>query len=111
MSDRTKQVNKLIKRELGKIILEEIEFLRDNLTTITRVKTVPNLSEAFVYISVIGSKKEQILNILQKNIYSLQKKLDKRLHMRPVPKIIFKEERQTEEAEKIERLLEKIKEK
>lgn len=111
MSKRVNKINELIKKELGKIIFKEIEISKENLTTITRVQTTPNLTEAFVYISVIGENEKQIFNILQKNIYFLQKKLNKKLNMRPVPKIVFKKEQETENAEKIEKILEKIKKK
>lgn len=111
MNNRIARINELIKKELGKLIQEKVEFLGESLTTITRVETVSNLSEAFVYISVIGENKKQAMNILQKNIYQLQKELNKKLNMRPVPKIIFREEKETENAEKIEQILEKIKEK
>lgn len=109
MNNRIGRVNKLIKKELGKIIVAEIDLEKNGITTITRVESVPNLTETFVYISIIGGKKDKIFNALQKNIYHLQKKLNKKLNMRPVPKIIFREERETEKAEKIEKILEKIK--
>ena len=111
MSKRVLRVNKLIKEELGRIILQEIEFPKKNLATITRVEVSPNLIQAFVYVSCLGEEKEMALKILERNVYGLQKRLDKKLKIRPIPKIIFKIERETEKAARIEELLEKIKEK
>lgn len=114
MNNRVLRVNELIKEELGKIILQEIEFPKDFLITITRVETASNLKKAFAYISVIETKEEdekKIFNILEKNIYRVQKELNKKLNMRPVPKIIFKQEKETKKAAIIEGLLEKIKKK
>jgi len=103
-------INEVIKEELGKIINNDIEIPKGALLTITRVKTFANLSQTFVYVSIMGDNKE-IINILKKNIYHIQQHLNKRLNMRPVPKIIFKQEKETEKAAKVEQLLEKIKEK
>ena len=111
MTNRIPRINELIKEELGKIILTEVEFPKENLTTITRVETTSNLIETFVYVSTIGRDREQIFNLLQKNIYRIQQKLNKKLNIRPLPKIIFRKEKETERAEKIENLLEKIKKK
>ena len=109
-SQRIQKVNELIKRELGKIILKEIEFPMGILATISRVKTSSDLREAKVWISVVPENQIfPVLRILEINIYSLQKKLDKRLKMRPVPKIKFLKEEKLKEAQKIEEILDKIK--
>lgn len=112
MGERIPRVNRLIKEELSQIILKEIEFPKDILATLTRVETTPNLIECKVYISVMPENKMgQVLGVLNKEIYTLQKKLNKRLNMRPVPRIYFIEEKETSEAGKIEEILEKIKKK
>lgn len=110
-SQRIQKVNELLKRELGKIILKELEFPRDTLITITNVESSPDLREAKIWISVIpGNQISLALQVLKKNIYDLQKKLDKRLKMRPVPRIEFLKESKSEEAQKIEEILDKIRE-
>ena len=110
MSDRVPRVNQLIKKELGQIILREIDFPENILITLTRVETAPNLIQAKVYISVMPQEKaEDILGILGKLMYSLQQKLNRRLRMRPIPKIMFIEEIAIREAGRVEELLEAIK--
>ncbi len=52
---------------------------------------------------------KKVFDLLNKNIYDIQQKLNKRLNMRPVPRIQFKKEEQTKEAAKIEEILEDIK--
>lgn len=80
------------------------------LVTLTRVETLPNLIESKVYISVMPEDKTaDVLDILRKIVYFLQQKLNKRLGMRPIPKIMFVEEKATKEAGRVEELLEKIK--
>ena len=110
-SQRIQKVNELLKRELGKIILKELEFPRDTLITIINVESSPDLREAKIWVSVIpGNQISLALQVLKKNIYGLQKKLDKRLKMRPVPRIEFLKESKSEEAQKIEEILDKIQE-
>jgi len=112
MTNQTRvfRVNELIKRELGKIILKEIEFPKNTLVTITRVQTSSNLIHTKIYISVIPeSQFIKVIEILNYKIFDLQQKINKSLKMRPIPKIEFKEEKETEKADKVEELLEKAK--
>ncbi len=108
--ERIQQVNQLIKKELGQIILREGDFSKNVLVTITRVETSRNLIHAKVYVSVLPETQSgKILEILSRQIFDIQQLLNKRLRMRPIPKIMFIEEKQTAEAGKIEQLLQEIK--
>lgn len=107
--ERIPQVNKLIKKELGQIILREGDFSKNVLVTITRVETTRNLIDAKVYVSALPENQSQrILETLNRRIFDIQQLLNKRLRMRPIPKIIFIEEKATREAGRIEELLGKI---
>jgi ribosome-binding factor A len=110
MTKRIQRVNQLIKKELSQILLREIELPQDVLATITRVETSSNLIESNVWISVLPEEEsERILETLNKKIYFLQQKLNKRLKMRPIPRIKFLEEKKTAEAGKVEEILENLK--
>jgi ribosome-binding factor A len=110
MSKRIQRVNQLIKREISQIILREIDSPKDTLITVTRVETTPNLIESRVFISVLPEENcEKIIKFLKKIIYQLQQKINKKLKMRPVPKIIFMEEKKTAEAARIEKILDELK--
>jgi len=110
MSKRLERVNSLIKKELGQIILREIDFPEGALVTLTRVETSVDLANASIYIAVLPSEKaKRVLEILDKMVYELQKILNKRLRLRPIPKIKFVEEKETFKAAKIEGLLEELK--
>ena len=110
MSKRIERVNSLIKRELGQIILREIELPDNTLVTLTRVESSIDLANAKIYIAVLPSDQTgRVLNILSKMVYELQKMLDRRLKMRPVPKIRFVEEEQNMEAAKVEEILQGLK--
>jgi ribosome-binding factor A len=106
---RKERVDSLIKHELNNIILKEIDIFPGILLTITRVETSSSLFEAKVYISVMPEDKyEEIESLLNRHIFALQQLLNKKLKMRPVPKIIFKKETKTAEAGRIEKLLTEI---
>ncbi len=110
MSNRLPRINSLIKEELAKIFLKEVDFPIGVLVTLTRVEATPNLIEAKAYVSVFPDEKaDKIIETLNKGIYNIQQKINKLLKMRPVPKIRFVKEEQIEEAAKIEGLLEEIK--
>lgn len=110
MSTRVLRVNSLIQQELNRFFLKELDFNIDTLVTITRVDTYSNLIESNVYISVWPeAKKENILAFLNRRIYFIQQELNKRLKMRPVPKIRFLAEKLTAEAGQIEKVLEELK--
>lgn len=109
MGKRIQRVNQLIKQELGKIISREIVFPQGTLVTITEADTSVDLEYVKIKISIMPEgKQKQILDILQKNIYHLQKLLDKKLVMRYVPQIKFEVDRTQEKVERIEELLKKI---
>ena len=110
MTKRLQRVNQLITKELSQIILREIEFPAGVLVTITRVESAANLIQAKVFISVMPEEKTSgVLRILKQKIFELQQKINKRLKMRPVPKIRFFEEKTTKEAGRIEAILEELK--
>lgn len=110
MSQRIQKVNELIKRELSQILLREADFSKDILVTLTRVDTAPNLSQSKIYISVFPvGQIERTIELLNRRVYNFQQRLNKRLRMRPMPKIIFVREKQTAEAGRVEEILEEVK--
>jgi len=110
MSNRIEKVNALIKKELSLILLREMDFSKDALITVTRVEAVPNLSEAKIYISTMPeNKSDRVQEILKRKVYDIQQCLNKRLKMRPIPKIGFKKEGRTKQADRVEELLEQLK--
>src|SRR3989339_1056917 len=97
--ERALKFDELIKKELGKILFEFLETEPGILVTITRVITAPNLFESEIYVSVYPSDfAEKILEKLNKSIWKIQQELNKNFKVRPVPKIIFKHDKNPEEA-------------
>ena len=90
MSKRVEQINELVKRELSQIIFREFVPPENTLVTIIDVETAANFQSAKIQISVIPeSRADAVMKDLNQEIYSIQQTLNKRLKIRPVPKIIF----------------------
>jgi len=109
-SKRLKQINALIKDELGAIILKEVEFPSGYLVTISKVETSADLKYAAVWLSILPTKFQlEAKNILTKQKGNLQKILNTRSKTRNTPQIQFKIDESEERAERISRLLDTIK--
>lgn len=109
MNNRIEKVNSLLSQEIGKIILKDFNF-EGAMVTLTHVDATANLIEAKVYISVFPEDKgDEVFKILNREVYDIQQKINKKLNMRPIPRIIFVKDEKIEEAAKIEELLGKLK--
>lgn len=110
MVDRTEKINSLLEHEVGKIVLKEFYF-PGTMVTLTHVDTSANLIEAKVYISTYPETRlEEIVEILNRNIYGIQHQINRLLRMRPIPKLKFVKDKDLIKAGKMEELLVKIKE-
>ena len=103
---RADRVSKVIREELGKIIIREMEF-GGALPTITTVEVDKKLEHAEVNVSVIPSVAgNDVLSALAKNAGTLQHLLNRKMNIRPMPRIMFALDRGLENAAKVEKILE-----
>lgn len=110
MGKRIERVNKLLKEQINNILLREIDF-EGVLVTITDVETTPDLRYCNMKISVMPENKEKIiLKKIENQIYGIQKTLNKKLNMRPVPKIKFKIDQDVKKLHKIDEILNRAEE-
>jgi ribosome-binding factor A len=106
MSERIQKVNELIKRHLGEIFLKELDLKPGIFLTISKVDTSADLRYARTFISVFPYKEsDYAMKTLSKELYSIQGALNKKLSMRPLPRIEFFLDSTEEEADKIEKIL------
>jgi len=109
MSQRVKKINVLLKHEISQLLLKEIDFC-DTLVTITDIDTSSDLKHAKVKISALPQEKNELaIGMINKNIFHIQQKLNKRLQMKPVPKIRFEIDQAEIKAQRIEEILKKNK--
>lgn len=106
MSERTVKLNKLIKRHLGEIFLKELSLKPGLFLTVSKVDTTSDLRYTQVFISVFPyNESDYAIKTLSKELYSIQGSLNKKLSMRPLPRLEFKLDSTEEEADKIEKIL------
>ncbi len=109
MSSRIDKINELIRNAVAEIISREIEIPPGVFLTVTKVDTSGDLRYARVFVSVFPEKKfGQTIEHLNKKIYLIQGTLNKKLSMKPLPRIEFVVDKTEAEADKIEKLLKNI---
>jgi ribosome-binding factor A len=104
--ERAIRLSAAVKRNINEILLRELELKPGVFITISRVDTSIDLRYTHLFLSIFPEKETRyVLKSLQKEIYKIQGSLNKKLKMRPLPKIVFKLDTSEIEAEKIEKLL------
>lgn len=110
---RAERVGDLIQHEVANMILHgEIKDPRIGFVTITHVKLTPDLKDAKVYFSQIGTAKEKEKSRAGLNNSSgyIRRALAKRLDLRHIPAIEFFFDDSLEYSEHIEQVLKDLKE-
>ncbi|TAN57469.1 30S ribosome-binding factor RbfA [Patescibacteria group bacterium] len=111
MSKRIEQINALLQQIIAEIFIENIEFEPGILATITRVDTAADLGHAKIFVSVLPlAKKKEALDKIRKSIFEIQKIVFSKLKIAHVPRLHFFTDETEEEAQRIEELLDQIKE-
>jgi ribosome-binding factor A len=109
MTDRLDRVNEVVKEEVSQALLHELDLEEGILVTVTKVDTSRTLEHTKVWISIYpDDKAEEILEQMNKQIYDIQQIVNKRLHMKPVPKIIFKLDKGGHALEEVEEIAKKL---
>lgn len=108
---RNNRVAEQIKKELGIVIQREMKDPRLGFITVTGVEVSNDLSQAKIYISVLGQEeqKKESLKALEKAQGFLRSEIGSRIQMRHVPELIFKMDHSIEYGNKIESIISKLK--
>lgn len=109
MSERMRKVEALAREVLG----EEIQGLKDpriGFVTVTRVKVTPDLRQAKVYVSVLGTPGEIAATMagLESARTHLRFELGRQVRTKYLPDLTFELDTGPAEAERLEQLLHKI---
>ena len=110
MSLRMKKVNRLIKKELGEILLRDIKDPKIGFCTVTDVEVASDLRAAYVRVSILGEKKQREIAVehLQKASGYIQRILSSRVILRYIPKLNFKLDTTIDHSLRITEIIEKI---
>jgi ribosome-binding factor A len=89
MKHRLLRVNELVKRELSGIIAREIGF-ETVIVTINHVDVTPDLKNAHVFVSVLGSEAAaSVMTKLEEHRVSLQAELARHVVLKYTPHLVF----------------------
>jgi ribosome-binding factor A len=106
MSDRIIKVNKLFKQEVGRLMLSDVDLPLGVVATVIRADVSADLRYADIYVSVMPQAQEEaVLVELEKEVYHIQQKINKKLSMKPVPMIRFRLDFSGDHADRINELL------
>ena len=113
-SQRQLRVGELVKQNLGELFIRneaKIPSINSKLITVTEVRMTPDLKTARVYVIPLGgADTKETVRILTEYSHLVRRALSKRLDIKFLPKLTFVEDNSFEYAEKIEKILKKIKE-
>lgn len=107
---RDERVAELIKEEISDIIREEVSDPRVGFVSITRVDVSPDLENARVFVSILGSEdeKKECMQGLASATGFIRGKLGQMLEMRVVPEIKFVRDDSLEKGSRVLGIISKL---
>ena len=107
---RMEKVQKLMKQEISKIILQDLKDPRIGFVTVTAVDVSRDLRNARVYVSLMGSE-QQIADCwrgLQSSLGFLRREVGHRVRLRYTPELTLELDQSVDYSVHIQALLQKI---
>ncbi len=109
MPDRIAKVNKHIQRTFGEILQVEADLPLGAIVTVSSVETTKNLKVAIIWLSIWPEKKiGTTMKKLKKQLYDLQGSLNRKIRLRPNPRIVLSVDHGAQHAENIDRRLKEL---
>jgi ribosome-binding factor A len=102
-----RRVDEAMREVLSDAITQDLKDPRVGFVTVTAVDTAPDLRQARVHISVLGSDKERRLSLaaLESAHGFLQRRIAAQLRLKHTPQLTFHYDDTAERADRLERLL------
>jgi ribosome-binding factor A len=106
MSQRIIQLNSLIQNHLGEIFQRELSLKPGVFVTISKVDTTDDVRYTRVSLSVFPYKESNYaLKAIGNEKYAIQGALNRRLAIKPLPRLVFQIDSTEEKADEIEKIL------
>jgi len=112
MSERTKQLDELLRQEIAEIVTREVGDPRIGFVTITDVETSPDLRHAQVWVSVIGQPAERAATIAAfgRAMPFVRRELGRRLRLKRIPDLHVRLDDTAERGTRVLQLLHELEE-
>jgi len=108
---RSARVGDLLREEIAMIIMNRIKDPRVGFLTVTAVKVTDDLKQARVYVSVLDrERKGEIVDILNSARGFIRSELSRTVRLKYMPRLDFFYDESIEYGEKIDRLIDGIRE-
>lgn len=109
MSKRLVRVREILKRELGSLLIRDFQF-ESPLVTIREVDITPDLKQAHVYVTAMGSSAQQRSAIQQlgENRVLLQQQLSRRVVLKNTPHLHFHLDDSIERGSNVIRIMDEL---
>ncbi len=109
MTERMRRVNEAVRQVLSEAVVE-LKDPRLGFVTITAVETSPDLREARVFVSVLGSerKRERTLLGLEAAHGVLQARIGRELRMKRTPQLAFEYDPTVERGVRMSQLIDEL---
>jgi ribosome-binding factor A len=109
MSERMRRVNESVRAVVAEAIAE-LKDPRIGLVTVTGVRVTPDLQEATVFVSVLGSEKKRraTLDGLASAHGVLQARINQQLSLRRTPQLSFEYDDSVERGVRMSALIEEV---
>jgi ribosome-binding factor A len=109
MGHRIEKVNELIKKQIAEIMIRELDLKPGIFVTVSKVDTTPDLRYTRIFVSIFPENEiNYVLESLKKEVYRLQGILNKKLFMKPLPRIEFHPDITEVKADEVEKILKNI---
>src|SRR6266550_4277747 len=110
MSRRLLKAAEAIRSVVSMAILTELRDPRVKNVTVVGVEVLPDMKSAKVYVSIMGSEKEQQLSLsgLQNAAGFLQKKIAERIETRYTPRLTFMLDKGVKNSLEVDRILREV---
>jgi ribosome-binding factor A len=110
VTQRTDRIDEQLRQEIGAILAREISDPRIGFATITDVETVPDLSHAKVWVSVIGqpAERQETARALAHALPYIRRQLGTRLHLRRIPELHLELDQTSERGTRVLKLIEEL---
>ena len=105
---RIEKIQILCREVIAEILARALQFPEGVMVTVTRVEVSGDLYYARVFVSVLArdpGAEKLVLSELTRSVGEIQRELNRRLRMRPVPRITFEIDQNEKRRERIEKLL------
>ena len=104
-SQRQLRVGELLRKELSEVLVKN-NFHQSDLSnfsiTVSQVIVTPDMKWAKAFVSPLGGENlDEAMDYLNKNVFSIQKIIASKVHLKRMPKLVFIEDKSFDFASKI----------